>query len=113
MMRLSRYGGSPNVGVFAATNESLTFVASDASPEFIKTIEETLGTEAVPVTVSGSMVIGSLIAMNSRGAIVPNFTDDSEFEKISSYIPCIRLDQTLNAAGNNILVNDTGAVVNP
>lgn len=113
MMRLSRYGGNPNIGVFAVANESLAFVATSATPEFIKDVEEALGVKVVPTTISGSYVVGSLVAMNSNGAVVSGMTDESEFELISSVIPCMRLDEPANAAGNNILVNDNGAIVNP
>ncbi len=113
MMRLSRYGGNPNIGVFAAVSESLSLVGSNATPEFMKDLEEALGVRAVPVTVSGTYVVGSLVAMNSRGAVVTGLIEDSEYEAISALLPCMRLSEPMNAAGNNILVNDSGAIVNP
>ncbi len=113
MMRLSRYGGNPNIGVFAVASESLALVASNATPEFIKDLEEALGVQTVTTTASGSFVVGSLVAMNSNGAVVTGMMDESEFERISAIIPCMRLDEPANAAGNNILVNDNGAIVNP
>ncbi len=112
-MRLSRYGGNPNIGVFAAASESLSFVAEGASPEFLRDIEEALGVHAVTLTVSGSYVVGSLVAMNSSGAVVTGLIESDELEKMESEIPCMRLDEALNAAGNNILANDNGAIVHP
>ena len=113
MMRLSRYGGNPNIGVFAVANESLALVAANATPEFIKDVEEALEVRTAVTTVSGSFVVGSLVAMNSNGAVVTGMIEDSEFERISALIPCMRLSEPSNAAGNNILVNDSGAIVNP
>ncbi|MBR4226558.1 MAG: translation initiation factor IF-6 [Candidatus Methanomethylophilaceae archaeon] len=112
-MRLSRYGGNPNIGVFAVANESLALVAANATPEFIKDVEEALEVRTAVTTVSGSFVVGSLVAMNSNGAVVTGMIEDSEFERISALIPCMRLSEPSNAAGNNILVNDSGAIVNP
>lgn len=113
MMRLSRYGGNPNLGVFAVTNESLCLVAADASPEFVRTLEETLGVETILTTVAGSFVVGSLVALNSNGAVVSGLSEPLEIQRIDERIPCTVLDDPQNAAGNNILVNDKGAIVNP
>lgn len=113
MMRLSRYGGNPNLGVFAVTNESLCIVAADASPEFVNTLEGTLGVETLMATVAGSFVVGSLVAMNSNGAVVSGLSDPFEVKRIEEHIPCTVLSDSQNAAGNNILVNDKGAIVNP
>lgn len=112
MMRLSRYGGNPNIGVFAVANESISFVAGDASPEFVKTLEGALGVKTLMTTVAGSFVVGSLVAMNSHCAVVSGMSDPREIESIQELIPCMVLEDTLNAAGNNILVNDNGAIVN-
>lgn len=113
MMRFSRYGGNPNIGVFVAANESLAFVAYDAADEFIGDIEKTLGVKAVRTTVADSFVIGSLVAMNSNGAIVSGLAGERELAVIREHLPVALLHDKLNAAGNNILVNDFGAIVNP
>ena len=112
-MRRSSYAGSPNIGVFAVANERLSFVAHDAVDEFVNAIEHTLDVEVVRTTVADSFVVGSLVAMNSNGAIVSGLAGDREIETISSKIPVALLEDKLNAAGNNILVNDNGAIVNP
>ncbi|MDR2866657.1 MAG: translation initiation factor IF-6 [Methanomassiliicoccaceae archaeon] len=113
MMRLSRYGGNPNLGVYSAANESLAIISPDASEEFVKDVEEALGVSSIMTTVAGSFVVGSLVAMNSRCAVVSGLAEDAEIDKISSDIEVYVLHSRFNAAGNNILVNDHGAVVNP
>jgi len=113
MMRFSRYGGNPNIGVFAAANEDLAFVAHDAADDFFDGIGRTLNVEVVRTTVADSFVVGSLIAMNGNGAIVSGLINDRELEVIKSKIPVATISDKLNAAGNNILVNDFGAIVNP
>ena len=113
MMRLSRYGGNPNIAVFATASESLALTAADTTPEFERTLGEVLGVDVIKLSVGGSFVIGSLVAMNSNGAMVSMLAEDSEVSRIAAKVPCIRLDDRLNAAGNNILVNDHGAIVNP
>ncbi len=113
MMRFSRYAGNPNVGVYAAVNESLGFVATDADPAFIRDAETALGIEMFMTTVAGSFVIGSLVAMNSNGLIVSELIDGKEFDLLSGHIEVGVIDDRMNAAGNNILANDSGAIVSP
>ncbi len=113
MMRFLRHSGNPNIGVFAVANEDLAFISADASPEFEKTVEGALGVKIVKTMVSGAHVIGSLMAINSNCAMVSGLVDDREVEIISEHIPCYKLNDSLNAAGNNILVNDRGAIVSP
>lgn len=113
MLRLSRYGGNPNIAVFSVANEALALTAAGAFPEFERALESALGVDVIKVSIGGASVVGSLIAMNSNGAIVSALAEDSEIGTIAKRIPCMRLDDLLNAAGNNILVNDHGAIVSP
>ena len=113
MMRLSRYGGNPNIAVYAAACESLALTAADASPEFVRDLEEALGVEVVKTTVGGSYVVGSLAVMNSHGAIVTDMADDGEVALIEARLGCARVVSKLNAFGNNVLANDYGAIVSP
>ena len=113
MMRLSQFAGNPNLGVFSRVSESYAFVASNLGDEYVVEIEETLGVKGIKTSVAGSFVIGSLMAINSNGAIVSGLTEDVELAVIREALPVALLYDNLNAAGNNILVNDFGAIVNP
>ncbi len=112
-MRYSRYAGTPNIGVYAAANESFALIAADAAPEFVKDVEEALQVKTQLMTVAGSFVIGSLVVMNSNGAVVSGLSDPQEISTIEEFLPCMSIDDPLNAAGNNILANDHGAILNP
>ncbi len=112
-MRLSRVNGTCNIGVNAAVNESLAFIPPDSEPSFQTDLEEALGVRVFRTTVAGSHVAGSLIAMNSRGAAVSSLAEESELALIRQNLPVALIPDKLNAAGNNILVNDFGALVNP
>ena len=113
MMRYSRYAGNSNIGVYTAVNESVAFIAADAAPEFVKDVEEALQVKTKLMTVAGSFVIGSLVVMNSNGAVVSGLADPRETEIIGKHIRCVPIDDPLNAAGNNILANDKGAILHP
>ncbi|MDD4244905.1 MAG: translation initiation factor IF-6 [Candidatus Methanomethylophilaceae archaeon] len=112
-MRLSRYGGSPNIGVFTAANESFAFAAANCDDQFVRDVEEALNVECTRMTVAGSYLIGSLTVMNSNGAVVSGLAEEHELEAMRRFLPVMALDDRLNAAGNNILANDYGAIVNP
>ena len=112
-MRLSRTAGTFNIGVSAVANESLAFTSPDVDAQFLRDLEEALGVKPFKTTVGGSHVTGSLIAMNSNGAAVSGLAEEAELEIIRKQIPIVLLPDYINAAGNNILVNDRGAVVNP
>ncbi|MCQ2085670.1 MAG: translation initiation factor IF-6 [archaeon] len=112
-MRLSRTNGTFNIGVHATANESLAFTSPDVDDLFLRDLEEALGVKPYKTTLAGSHVVGSLMAMNSRGAIVSGLAESSEIQIIEKEIPVVLLPDYLNAAGNNVLINDNGAVVNP
>lgn len=112
MLKLSNYGGNPYLGVYCASNESISLLPSDAGQDLASNVEEALGVEPIKLTVSSSHIIGSLVAMNSHGIVVTNQVESAEVKRMEEHLPVLRLDDRLNAAGNNILVNDHGAVVN-
>lgn len=112
-MRLSRNVGTFNIGVGTVANESLAFTSPDAEPSFLKDLEEALGVKPYLTTIAGSHVVGSLVAMNSYGAAVSGLAEQDELKVFEGRLPVVLLPDKLNAAGNNILVNDKGAIVNP
>ncbi len=105
--------GSPVLGVFASCNDEFVFVPYDASPDTVKHLEESLGVIAYRTSVSGSSIIGSLMCSNNNGVIVAGFILEKEIREIRKHIKSARLPDELNAAGNLILANDTGALVHP
>lgn len=113
MMRLSHYNGNPYIGVYCAANESIAFVPRDSSPGMIRDIEQAMGVNVEKLCVAGTNLIGSLVSMNSFGAVVSNMTSDSEVESLSRFMPVYRIEDRINASGNNILANDFGAIANP
>lgn len=106
--------GSPYVGVFARANDSIALVPP-AVPELLqKQIAEALGVTVRPISMGGSNIIGSVVAMNSRGAVVADFADEDEIRVLEKLgLKVGRVAGKFNAAGNNVLANDHGAFLNP
>lgn len=101
------------LGVFARSTEEFVLVPGEADNEFIQTIENALSVTAIPTSVDGSSVIGSLSCGNSSGFLISERINESELARIRKYVPAQRLKGIYTAAGNNILLNDSAALVNP
>ncbi|MDG1544824.1 MAG: translation initiation factor IF-6 [Candidatus Poseidoniia archaeon] len=108
---------SPYAGVFCATNDNLTLVPPGIPADDMEAISEALGTKLEVITLGGSRVLGTLIAMNDSGILVSNIVTDLELEKFSTIsqkhnIEFGVLPDRSNAIGNNFLINDNGGFSN-
>jgi translation initiation factor 6 len=98
--------------VYAAANDEVLIVGPEVPRRTARGMAEALEVRLVETTLGGSGVVGSLIAMNSTGAVVSGLAEAPELARLG--IPRMKaIAHRLNAAGNNILCNDQGAVVNP
>ena len=108
---------SPYAGV-CATNDNLTLVPTGIPEDDMKAMSEALGTELEIITLGGSRVLGTLIAMNNNGIfLVSNIVTDLELEKFADISKNHKIDfgvlpDRSNAIGNNFLVNDRGGFSN-
>ncbi len=112
MLRVSSYNGVEFIGVYAVANEAMAVVPMDSDDRFQEDISTALDLECQKGTIASTNLIGALVAMNSYGVAVNSFATDIEIG-IFSKLQVARLDDRLNACGNNILVNDNGCLVNP
>ncbi len=112
MLRVSNYNGVEFIGVYAVANEAMAVLPMDSDDRFQEDISTALDLECHKGTIASTNLIGSLVAMNSYGVAVNNFATDTELS-VFSKLQVARLDDRLNACGNNILVNDNGCLVNP
>ncbi len=105
--------GNPYIGVFCQSNEDIVVIPSNLSKKMELEIEKALEVETIKTTLSSSTILGVLMSINSYGAVVTNFSSDEELSVLQKKVKVLRIPHRLNAAGNNILVNDNGALVNP
>jgi len=114
MLQTLDFNENPNVGVFCRANENVAFVQKGLPKRTKKKIKVALEVEIVELSIADASIIGSLLAFNSRGAVVTDFVDEEAFKTIKDQglDVCIISDK-YNAAGNDILVNDKGALVHP
>jgi translation initiation factor 6 len=107
--------GNPNVGVYVRATSRQAFVPPGLTALNRKDIQEALGVPLVELSIGGSQLVGSLVAANANGAVVADFATDEDLAMLEKAgLAVLRLEQSkLNAAGNNIVANDHGAIVHP
>ena len=108
---------SPYSGVFCATNDLVTLVPPGIPEDDMAAISEALGTVVEVITIGGSSVLGTLIAMNNKGILVSNLITTLELEKLEEITAALDLNlgvlsERSNAIGNNFLLNDSGGFCN-
>ncbi|MDD1702310.1 MAG: translation initiation factor IF-6 [Methanoregula sp.] len=113
MERTTTFTGDPNIGVFARVAGNIAIVPPEAPEEFRNALREGLGVELVVTTIQGSSIVGSLVAGNSRGLVVSGLANDNELAVLKKHRKVMLLSDTMNAAGNVIMANDTFAAVHP
>lgn len=107
--------GNPNVGVYVRATSRHLFVPPGITELNRKDLQEALVHEPREVTIGGSPLVGSLVSANAHGAVLADFASDEELGRFKAAgLRVLRLEHSrLNAAGNNILCNDHGALVHP
>jgi translation initiation factor 6 len=108
------FNENPNVGVFCRANDTVAFLQKALPRKIVKRIQNALDVHIVEMRISDANIIGSLVALNSHGAIVTDLIGQEDLKLISDqgYDICV-INDVYNAAGNDILVNDHGALVHP
>jgi translation initiation factor 6 len=107
------FRGNSVLGVFTTCTEDFVLVPREVDDKFTQIVEEFLDVTVIPTSVDGSSIVGSLSCGNSRGFLISDRVKESELREVRKYVPAQRLLGIYTAAGNNILLNDTAAVVNP
>ena len=111
MERTITFSGDPNIGVFARVLGDIAIVPPESTEEFKTAVRNALEVTLVETTIQGSAIIGSLVAGNSRGVVVSGLATEEEIDLLAKYREVLLLNESMNAAGNVIMVNDTFAAV--
>lgn len=114
MLQLLDFNENPNLGVYCRTNDNVAFIQKGLSKKIKNNVIDVLKVKLVEISIADASIIGSLVALNSNGAIVCDFIDDEANNSIAKQgLKVSVINDKLNAAGNDILVNDHGALVHP
>ena len=111
---LTHFNENPNVGVFFRANNNVAFIRKGLPKKVKKKITSVLDVNLVELSIADATIIGSLLTFNSNGAVVTDFIDIDAVKIIKNQgLDICIINDNFNAAGNNILVNDNGALVHP
>ena len=114
MFQLLDFHENPNIGVYCRANDSIVFLQKNLLKRVKNKISSALDTSIVELSIADSTIIGSLLALNSQGAVVTDFADKETVDKIKEQgLDVFVVKDVINAAGNDILVNDNGALIHP
>jgi translation initiation factor 6 len=111
MERTTTLAGDPNIGVFSRVLGNIAIIPPEAPEDYKQALIQALNVELVETTVQGSTIIGSLVAGNSRGIVMSGLATDNEIAILEKHRKILLLKDSMNAAGNVIMVNDTFAAV--
>lgn len=113
-MKTSTYFGNSWLGLFLRGNNEHVLMPIDAMDKLSNAAKEYLKAEPVKTLIGGSNLVGLYVAMNSKGAILPNVATAEEVSLVKTLgLNVHRSAEHQNAHGNNLAINDKGGLVNP
>ena len=87
-------------------------IASPVVPSAFKVrLKDLLQAETAITTVGSVSSVGMMIAMNSKGLVVPKTANDDELAALEQHSKVLVVEDKLSALGNLIVANDKGAVI--
>ena len=106
-------GGSPYLGVYLRVGDGFAIVPENTPRSVERDLARLLDVRIVRTTILDSEVVGALLAGNSNGLVVGGEVDPEERRTLEAVAPLAVVAHRQNAMGNNVLVNDSGALVHP
>ncbi|MBN1390492.1 MAG: translation initiation factor IF-6 [Candidatus Thermoplasmatota archaeon] len=119
-IRIADINGNPFIGVFIRQVGRFALCPMDIQDEVLVLMKEVMGVEAVRTAAGNTNLHGSLIAANSHGMTVPYFYERedvisalSTMEDDMEGFEVVVCDDPHTAWGNNLLLSEKVALVNP
>jgi translation initiation factor 6 len=108
------FSGSPYVGVFARATDACLLIRPDVDGDLQEACAGELDVPDVATTVGGSGTVGALAdAAAHQQAVAVARRERADGAGPADDLPVTELPGRVNAAGNVVLVNDSGAYVHP
>ncbi|MFH1442810.1 MAG: translation initiation factor IF-6 [Candidatus Micrarchaeota archaeon] len=107
------FNKNPHIGLFFRANEELVLVPKNIHEKILPQLTEALQAELLPIYFCQSPILGIFSALNSNGCIVSALAEKHEVKPLKDRGLNVQFLNEQFAPGNNILVNDKAALVNP
>jgi len=100
------------IGIYVSLFDDKTIVPPIAPNGFLRSLDRYLGVNTAITTVGGVSSVGSMVAMNARGVILPKTVEEEELSVISRInSETLVVDSKLLAWGNLLVVNNKGCLI--
>jgi translation initiation factor 6 len=105
----------PNIGIYTKVNDSFVFVPNGFALTKAKTLATYLKTEYLFTSVANTRLIGTMMAVNNYGMLLPSTCSEYEVQylKRTTSLNVGILDIKHTALGNLMCVNDKGGIISP
>lgn len=114
MLIQTRFQGRESLGVYGRCTDDRCLVPPTFSDSVTEQAREALEVPVDAVTVGGTSILGALVAMNANGVLVADIVSERERKQLEELgLDVGELGGVVNAAGNAVLCNDRGAIVDP
>ncbi|WP_290598043.1 MULTISPECIES: translation initiation factor IF-6 [unclassified Archaeoglobus] len=104
--------GNPLVGLYAKVSEEFAVVGVKDG-RLISALEERLDVDVIVTKIAGSELVGAMIALNSKGAVVSSYTLSHELSELKRKLDVRVIDTPMTCFGNNLCINERGGIANP
>jgi translation initiation factor 6 len=105
---------NPNVGVFCKATDEVSIIRKGLPKKIYKRVFSALKTRLIELQIADVNIIGSLLVCNKHGVIVSNIVSQEDINLLESYgFSVLPIEDTINAVGNDILINDHGGLIHP
>lgn len=106
--------GNPNVGLYGIVTDKLTLLGKEFPEKDDDTVRDVFGKEIARITIAGTSLIGVFCVWHNNTLLIPSITFDHEIETLQELgIPYEVIRTELTCLGNNILVTEKAALINP
>jgi len=114
-LHLAEVYRTPNIGIFLRANDKSLLMPKGVASTKSQKLSDNLRVKPCFISVEGTRLIGPLLVMNNKGALVSRMVEDYEIQEISSQtgLNVERLNSKYTAVGNLVAANDNGAMVSP
>jgi len=119
MITRCKYRTSNDIGAFSKLTNTYCIVGEGGSNSFYDVIETQLQGRmgVIQTSISGTNLVGRMLAGNNNGLLVPNTITQSELadlkEKLPAKVKVSVIHDDLSALGNCIACNDKAALIHP
>ena len=113
MMKIYDLEENHFIGVFIRASDKLVLAPPYVRDEDITMMEEVFKVPVIQTTIGNTNLLGSLISINSHGAVVSNIINNNEFQHLGKLMNLTVLREKNNALGNSILASETKALISP